>query len=193
MIGSPYARAGAVAVMLMVLAACGADAPEGSQKSSGSAPADKSAVSSGGTGTGTIKIGDFQHDLTIVRCQNLAGAIGGQAVSVSDPNNVEVSFEFPPEDWAERPASEGWSDSAAVRIDSEDPELQWQTGAESSEGFNLPAGMTAQDVAVTSFDIADDGSSVAGEGQFIELNALFAGTLTESTKGTFAFSCPAKG
>ena len=196
-------RGGALALML-VLASCGSSSSDGAKakadtdKTAQVPAADKAsdspATSKGGTGTGTIEIGEVKHDLTITRCTNMAGAMGGGAVSASEPDNVDLTFEFPPEDWAERDASEGWADMASsVRLDSEDPYTQWEFAEAVFEAYDLPDDVEAQDVAATTFDISDDGQTVTGEGQFIEVNALLAGTATELTTGTFSFSCPPKG
>lgn len=196
-------RGGALALML-VLAACGSsdsdgtkaavDADKTAQASTADETSDSPEPSQGGTGTGTIEIGDVQHDLTVTRCTNMSGAIGGAAASVSEPDNVDVIFEFPPEDRDERPASEGWADMApSVRLDSEDPYSQWELADGVLEAYNLPAEVEAQEITDTTFDISEDGQSVTGEGQFFEVNALLAGTMTEATTGTFSFSCPPKG
>lgn len=190
---------GALALML-VLAACGSDGSDGAkdgadadktdQASTGDEATDSPAESSGGTGTGTIEIGDLQHDLTVTRCLNMFGTIGGDAASVSEPDNVDVSFEFSPNDWRDRDASEGWTEDGTIRLDSEDPYEQWETGASILDQYNLPAGTQAEDFEITSYVIADDGQSVTGEAQFVELYALLGGTTTEPTTGTFSFSCP---
>ena len=144
----------------------------------------------GDAGTGTIEIGDLRHDLTITRCVTLAGAIAADAVSVSEPDNIDVSFSFSPEDWKERDASEGWTETGTVRLDSDDPYQQWESGAGSFEGFNLPAGTTATDFDITALDISDDGQSARGEGIFVEINALLGGGDAAPTPGSFEFTCP---
>lgn len=193
---------GALALML-VLAACGSDGSDGAnatadadktvQAPTGDEATDSSAASAGGTGTGTIEIGDVKHDLTVTRCMNMFDTIGGDAASVSEPDNVDVTFEFSPNDWRDRDASEGWTEDGTVRLDSEDPYEQWETGASMLEQYNLPGGAQASDFEITSYEISDDGQSVTGEAQFVELNALLAGTMTEPTTGTFSFSCPPEG
>lgn len=193
---------GGLALML-VLSACGSSGSDGAkgdaegdqtaQAPAGDEAADSPAASTGGTGTGTIEIGDLEHELTVTRCMDMFGAIGGSAVSVSEPDNIEVTFEFSPENWSERDSSEGWTEDGTLRIDSEDPYLQWEAGPSSFEQYNLPAGVSAQDFSITAYDISDDGQSVTGEAQFGELNGLLAGTNTDVTTGTFSFSCPPKG
>ncbi len=195
---------GALGLML-VLAACGSgdsavvkdagDPGKPTETSVGNGvkePAAAPGGGAGGTGLGHVEIGDARYDLTITRCTTLAGALSGGGVSVSDPDNVDVTFEFPPEDWAERPKSQGWTDNPTIRLDSADPYLQWNAGPTQVEGYNLPDGLKATDLAITNVDIADDGQSVTGEGQFIEVNALFAGKEAKPTAGTFSFSCPPK-
>ena len=196
-------RRGAIAIALMLgLAACGSGSSDGAkdvvdgdkatQTTKAGGAKDSPAASKGGTGKGTIQIGDVKHDLTITRCMDLAGAIGGAAVSVSEPENVKVSFEFPPEDWEQRDKSEGWTDMATVRFDSEEPYMQWSAGPTAVEGLNLPDGIKAEDMVITHVDIADDGQSVTGEGQFLDVNAIFAGKEAKVASGTFSFSCPPK-
>ncbi len=203
-------QAGAVFMTALMLAACGSSndgegqqvADEGqnssandqaTQQSPASDPAESPVTAEGGTGMGTVQIGDEVWEFTISRCQSLAGALGGQGQSVDDPDNVDVSFEFQPEDWEDRDASEGWDDMASIRIDSEEPYLQWETGLGALRDYNLPAGLTADDTPVTGFDISDDGQTVTGEAKFVEINALFSGQIPEIMAGTFSFSCPPKG
>lgn len=196
---------GALALML-VLAACGSG--DSNEVMDGGDPgkaiqtaigddAEEAVVApggggAGGTGLGHVEIGDVRYDLTITRCTTLAGALSGGGASVSDPDNVDVTFEFPPEDWAERPKSEGWTDISTIQIDSEEPYLQWNAGPTLVEGYNLPDGLKATDLTITNVDISDDVQSVTGEAQFIEVNALFAGKDAKPTAGTFSFSCPPK-
>ncbi len=193
---------GGLALML-VLSACGSSGSDGAKDNAdtdktdqtppGDEATDAPAASAGGTGTGMIEIGDLKHELTVTRCLSMFDTIGGDAVSVSEPDNIDVSFEFYPEDWRERDPSEGWTEDGTLRVDSEDPYLQWEAGPSSFELYNLPAGVSAEDFSITSYDISDDGQSVTGEAQFGELNALLGGTMTEPTTGTFSFSCPPKG
>ena len=144
----------------------------------------------GDAGTGVIVIGDLRHDLTIVRCVTLAGAIGADAVSVSEPDNVDVSFSFSPEDWQERDPQEGWTDTGTVRLNSDDPYQQWEAGASAFDGLNLPEGTTADDFDITSLDISDDSQSAQGEANFVEINAMFADGEAVPTPGSFEFTCP---
>ena len=111
------------------------------------APADEAAApttppapsgSNAAAGTGTITIGDLSHELTIIRCVAIAGAIGADAVSVSEPDNVDVNFSFSPENWQDRPASEGWTETGTARLDVDDPYQQWESGPSLLEVFNLP-------------------------------------------------------
>lgn len=201
---------GGAVLMTLMLAACGSSdagkGPQGAaagkdspnidqtpQQSATGESADSPGTAQGGTGMGTVQIGDDVYDFTIVRCQSLAGALGGGGESVDDPDNVDVTFEFQPEDWEDRDASEGWTNMASIRLDSEDPYLSWQTGASALQDYNLPTGMTPEDSAITSFDTSDDGQTVTGTAQFVEINALFAGQVPEIAAGTFSFSCPPKG
>jgi hypothetical protein len=141
-------------------------------------------------GTGFIEIGDLRHELTVTGCVNLFGAIGGNAESVTEPDNVEVNFDFSPEDWQERAASEGWEENGAITLRSEEPYLQWETGVSALELYNLPAGTDAAALDITSFDIDDAGQSVQGEAVFLDIVTIITGGAAEPTPGTFAFSCP---
>ncbi len=149
-----------------------------------------SGSSGGAAGTGFIQIGDLRHDLTISRCIAAFGAIGGAAESVTEPENVEVNFSFSPDDWQQRPASEGWDENGSVTLRSEDPYLQWETGPSELEFYNLPAGLDPATIDITRFDIADSGRSVQGEAVFVEIAVLFTGAEPVPTPGTFAFTCP---
>lgn len=153
-------------------------------------PAQAPESGGGDAGTGMIEFGDIRHDLTIIRCVAMAGAIAADAVSVSEPDNVDVDFSFSPEDWQERNASEGWTETGTVRLDIDDPYQQWVSGAGSLEGFNLPAGATATDFEITAIDISDDGQSARGEATFVEVNALLTDGDYVATPGSFEFTCP---
>ncbi len=165
-------------------AAASGEEPESASSDDESSPS--------GSGTGTIEIAGERHDLTITRCFAMAGAIGGDGVSTSEPDNVQFTFEFAPEDWADR-TSEGWTENGTVRLDSDDPYLQWESGESLLELYNLPDGAEPSSFVVTSYDIADDGQSVSGEAVFLELTALMTGEGAEPLPGTFAFSCPPEG
>lgn len=164
------------------------DAPPAEEAPETTPPA--SPGDNGAAGTGTITVGDVTHELTITRCVAMAGAIGADAVSVSEPDNVSADFSFSPEDWQDRPASEGWTETGTVRLDSDDPYLQWESGASTFEFFNLPAGVSATDYDITSLDISDDGQSASGTANFVEINTLLGGTDTTPIPGSFAFTCP---
>jgi len=120
----------------------------------------------------------------------LAGALSANAVSVGEPDNIDVNFEFSPEDWRERNASEGWTETGSVRLDSEDPYQQWMSGMSSLEGFNLSDGSTAADFDIATIDISDDGQSARGAATFIDINALISGGDAVPTTGSFEFTCP---
>ena len=163
------------------------------------APADEAAApttppapsgSNAAAGTGTITIGDLSHELTIIRCVAIAGAIGADAVSVSEPDNVDVNFSFSPENWQDRPASEGWTETGTARLDVDDPYQQWESGPSLLEVFNLPAGFNAADFDIITLDIADDGQSASGTANFVEINSLLSGGDVMKATGTFAFTCP---
>ena len=120
----------------------------------------------------------------------MAGALSANAVSVGEPDNIDVNFEFSPEDWRERNASEGWTETGSVRLDSEDPYQQWMLGMSSLEGFNLADGSTAADFDIATIDISDDGQSARGAATFIDINALISGGDAVPTTGSFEFTCP---
>ena len=155
------------------------------------APTESAASSSNSAaGTGTITIGDLSHELTMLRCVTMAGAISADGVSVSEPDNVDVSFSFSPEDWRDRPTSQGWTETGTARLDVDEPYEQWESGASVFEGFTLPAGTTAADFDITALDISDDGQSASGEATFVEINALLGVGDPVPTPGSFAFTCP---
>jgi hypothetical protein len=172
--------------VLILLTACGRadDAPE-----------DKAAVtervpgaSFGEPGTGLIQVGELRHELAVQRCIAMFGAVSGKAVSVKEPGNVSVSFEFSPVGWRERDASEGWEEAGNISVDSEDPYNQWITGQSLVSGYNL-GGMDAATFDITSLDAAGNGRSVRGEAVFVEYRAILSG-VPEQVPGTFQFSCP---
>ncbi len=192
-----------VALAVLLVASCGSSGSDSSstttsatangnptEQTTTSAGGGEQEEAAGGSGLGTIEIGDVRHELTITRCLNMFGAIGGDGVSVSEPDNVDVSFSFSPEDWAERDESEGWTEKGTVRLDSDDPYLQWESGQSLLEMYNLPDGVELTKLDITSYDIADDGQSVTGEAIFMELTSMMSGTGTEPIAGTFSFSCP---
>lgn len=146
--------------------------------------------SGGPGGTGHIVLGDVRHELAVTSCMSMFGALGGVAESVEDPDNLEVTFDFAPEDWQERDASEGWETAGGVTVRSEEPYQQWETGQDNIFGFNLPDGVDASELDVTSIDIDADAQTVSGEATFIDMMAVMAGD-AEPVAGSFAFSCPA--
>jgi hypothetical protein len=168
-------------------APAGTDAPVVTEAPAGGGDAGSGSAAAG---SGFIEIGDLRHDLTVTRCIQLFGAIGGSAESVTEPDNVEVTFDFSPDDWRERPASEGWEENGSITLRSEEPYLQWETGPSLLELYNLPAGIEAAAIDITTFDIDDTGSSVQGEAVFLEIVSIITGAAAEPTTGTFAFSCP---
>lgn len=187
---------------LALLGACGDD---GGDDDAASTPADTeeqaessgddggASESAGGTGTGFVQIGDERFEFTIEDCIAMFGAVAGSGVGVDDPENLEVSFDFSPDDWQDRPASEGWESNGAITVRSEEPYLQWETGGEVLAGvFNLPAGIDAADLDITSYDIDEGSSTVTGEATFLELNAVMTGG-GEPTDGSFELSCPPEG
>lgn len=140
-------------------------------------------------GSGYIELGDVRHELTVTSCMSMFGALGGVAEGVEDPENVEVTFDFSPEDWQERDASEGWETAGGITVRSEEPYEQWETGQDNVFGFNLPAGVDGSEIDVTAIDIDAEAQTVRGEATFIDLMAVMAGE-AEPVAGSFAFSCP---
>jgi len=144
----------------------------------------------GEPGTGTITIGDDTWDLDVTRCVTLAGAIGADAVAVDEPDNVTVSISLSPEDWRDRPESEGWTANGSLRLDIDEPYQQWESGIEALEGYTLPPGQAREDFAIESYDVADDGMSVEGEATFVAVDELLLGDPVEPTSGSFSITCP---
>jgi hypothetical protein len=177
----------------------GTDAPDeatdtDTASSDGDAPAatvDDGAAAAGAAGTGIVEIDGTRFDVTVIDCIDLAGALGGRFEGVDEPDNVRGDFSFSPDDWESRDASEGWEEPGSVTLRVEDPYLQWETGASLVEGYNLPDGVSADEIVVSSFDIDEQALSVRGKATFFEVNSLFAGSATEPAYGTFEFNCPA--
>ena len=201
----PRSRSAAAALVAasMLLAACGDDddvastddadlvedaAASGDDADQGADGGDAAAAGPGGSGY--IELGDVRHELTVTSCMSMFGALGGVAESTEDPENVEVTFDFAPEDWQERDASEGWETAGGVTVRSEEPYQQWETGQDNLFGINLPDGVEASELDVTAIDIDADAQTVSGEATFIDLMAAMAGD-AEPVAGSFAFSCPA--
>jgi hypothetical protein len=186
----------AVIGFLLVLASCGGS-DDAASPSVSSATDDAPAVTSGSEtpdssaapGTGLIQIGDIRHELTVPFCASFADSLTGRAVSVSEPDNVNVNFNFSPEDWRDR-SSEGWTDPGNVRVDIVDRDQQWESGAKAFEGYTLPDGVDPASFEITALDITDDGQSASGQATFVDLNALLADGNSTATPGSFEFTCP---
>lgn len=212
----PLRSLAAVMAAGLVVAACGGDDDTTSTTADGAAGADDATASpatadeeladeepadsadtpddTGGTGeagVGFVEIGGTRFDVTVSDCIEMAGAIGGRFVGVDDAANVSGNFTFSPNDWESRDAGEGWTDAGSLTLRSDDPYLQWETGQELVEGYNLPAGVTADQLAVTEYRIDEDAPSVRGTAGFLDVNALMTGTATEPVTGTFELTCPA--
>ena len=171
----------------LVLAACGReDVPPAEATEAREDPAAN--VGYGEPGTGFIEVGDQRHELNVRRCLSMFGALSGSAVSASEPDNVSVTFEFSPVDWRARDASDGWEETGTVRVRSDDPYNQWETGPSAVEMYNL-GGLDPESLDITSLEIAPNGRSARGEAAFIEMRAVMAGT-PEAVPGAFEFSCP---
>ncbi len=215
-LGCCVLRAGAVIALTVGLSACGGSddaqtAPDSTTTTAAAADTDAGADAESattvtepasdegdaappaGSAVGMMQIGEERFDLTVVRCITMGGAVGGDAVGVDDPDNLQASFFFSPEDWRQRPSSEGWTEDGTLRIDSDEPYWQWESGQSTFEGFNLPSGLDPTMIDIVSYDIADDGGSVRGEAMFLELNEMLSGTMVEPVAGSFEFSCPPSG
>jgi hypothetical protein len=172
--------------VLVLLAACGrAEEPAVDEVRAANRVA---AGAFGEQGTGFIHVGHLRHELTVQRCIAMFGAVSGMAVSVTEPDNVSVSFEFSPVDWRERDPSEGWEEAGNISVGSEDPYNQWITGQSLVSDYNL-GGMDSATFDITSLDAAGNGRSVRGEAVFVEYRAILSG-VPEQVPGTFQFSCP---
>lgn len=147
-----------------------------------------------------IQVGELRHELKVTRCTSMAGAMGGEAESVTEPDNVEVSFELPPDDWADSKTIGLLGHSGLIRVSIEDAYLEWVTSPQNAEELNLPDGVNASDVAVTDFVVSDDGQTMEGKATFIEVrkrspksNPGIPEDATPAETGTFSFSCPPAG
>ena len=198
----------ALVAVSMLLGACGGDDDDGAAVDDVDLVEDAAAATDAGAddegddagegdgegsaepgGTGHIELGDVRHELTVTSCMSMFGALGGVAESTEDPENIEVTFDFAPEDWQDRDASEGWETAGGVTVRSEEPYQQWETGQDNIFGFNLPEGVDASELDVTSIDIDADAQAVSGDATFIDMMAVMAGD-AEPVAGSFAFSCP---
>lgn len=56
--------------------------------------------------------------------------------------------------------------------------------------MNLPDGVDAAELDITSVDIDEDAQTASGEAMFIDLGAVMAGDAAGPVAGTFAFACP---
>lgn len=173
--------------LCLVLVACGRE--DASPAEATEAREDPAAnVGFGEPGTGFVEVGDQRHDLNVWRCLSMFGALSGSAASIIEPDNVSVTFEFSPADWRERDASEGWEETGTVRVRSDDPYNQWETGPSAVEMYNL-RGLDPESLDITSLEIASNGRSARGEAVFIDINSVMAGA-PEVLPGAFQFSCP---
>ncbi|MGB3409881.1 MAG: hypothetical protein WBA45_01685 [Microthrixaceae bacterium] len=200
-----------VVVLALVLAGCGSGEESGSKSSSGSGEqgsstaagqgTDDSAAAQGGTGKGMIEVGELRHELTVTRCTSMAGAMGGDAESVTEPDNVEVYFELPPDDWADSKTIELLDHSGLIRVSIEDSYLEWVANPQGAEELNLPDGATASEIAVTDLVVSDDGQTMEGKATFLEVRRRTPKSNptripeddTPTETGTFSFSCPPAG
>ena len=197
----------AVSAVGALVVACGGDEPTDTENTSG-APATPAATTdttadpqatveestpapSASAGVGFIEISGTRYDVTVSDCLDMAGAMGGRFKGVDDPDNVSGDFSFSPDDWETRNSSEGWTEPGSLTLRVEEPYLQWESGVSLIEVYNLPAGVTAEDVVVTRFEIDEQTLSVQGEATFLEVNSLMTGSATPPSAGTFAFACPA--
>lgn len=182
----------------MLLVACGDDDDDGAaatddadllEEASASGGAGDPVAPAGPGGAGHIQIGDVRHELTVTSCMEMAGALGGIAEGTDDPENLEVTFDFAPEDWQARDASEGWETAGGITVRSEEPYEQWETGQDNIFGFNLPDGVDASELDITAVDVDVDAQTASGEATFIDLTAVMAGD-AEPVDGSFSFACP---
>lgn len=185
-----------VGLLAFALAGCGGNtsAPEAASADTGTPsrqPEPPAAIGTiGTTGKGFIQIGDLRHELTVKRCITMAGALGGQATSSDQPDNVSVSFDFSPQDWKLRPASEGWEETGSVTLRSKEPYLQWSSGPSGFDGFNLQ-GIDPATLDITALEISADGRSARGQARFLDVQGLMRGE-ANVVDGNFEFSCPPK-
>ncbi len=143
----------------------------------------------GGTGKGMIEVGDLRYELTVTRCTPMMGTISGVAESVTEPDNVEVYFELPPNDWSDSESIEALDHAGMIKLSIENPYTRWATGHSDIAVMNLPSGLDAAGIVLTERDVAEDLQNMQGKGTFVEV----FGTTDEHRIGTFTFSCPPAG
>lgn len=182
-----------VGLLVWGLAGCGEENTASAQTGAQSTPPSSESAenaSFGKPGTGFIKLGDLQHDLTVRRCITMAGALGGDAVSTDEPGNFKVRFDFSPANWRKRPGSEGWEEAGTIRVDSKTPYKQWESGLSAVSGYNL-GGIDPATLDITALEISGNGRSARGEARFLDVGALMQGSASTVT-GSFALTCPGK-
>lgn len=180
-------------LLAFTLASCGGNtsAPEASSADhSATTRPTESPATIGTSGTGFIQIGDLRHELTVRRCMTMAGALGGQATGTDQTDNIRVNFDFSPQDWKRRPASEGWDETGSVTLRSEEPYLQWSSGPSAVDGFNLQ-GIDPTSLDITALEISADGRSARGKARFLDVQRLMRGE-ANVVDGSFEFVCPPK-
>lgn len=195
---------GAVGLALvLVLSGCAPGAgmgPDGGDATSDEA--NDSATAQGDTaqrvaGKGMIEIGELRYELAVTRCTQILRTVGGDAESVTEPNNVQVYFEFPPNDWTDSEAIENLGHTGLVKLRIEDVYANWVTSPTEVEDMNLPHGVDAADVVVTELNVSADGQTMEGKATFLEVNqrSLQQNPRTAdddrpTEAGYFSFSCP---
>lgn len=190
---STTCSASILGLLAFALASCGGNtsAPEASSADhSATTHQTGSQAAIGSTGKGFIQIGELRHDLTVKRCMTMAGALGGQAAGSDQPDNISVSFDFSPQGWKQRPASEGWEETGSVTLRSKEPYLQWSSGPSTVDGFNLK-GIDPATLDITALEISTDGRSARGQARFLDVEGLMRGE-ANVVDGRFEFSCPPK-
>lgn len=185
---------GAVGLGLaLVLAGCGSSGENGSENPTGNDEGAKGPdtaqelpAAKGGTGKGMIEVGDLRYELKVTRCTPIMGTIRGEAESVTEPDNVEVYLELPPNDWSDKKSMDMLDHAGMVRLEIEDSYVKWVTGHSSIEVPNLPKGLQDAGIVLSERNVSKDLQSMEGKGTFVEVN----GTTDEEKLGTFSFSCP---
>jgi len=131
-----------------------------------------------------LKIGKYQYAFKLTQCNSMLRYGKGKA---KDGSDVTLSFELPPVDWENRPASEGWSDNGSFRIRDNKNNLDWAADEDIPRDLtNVSPGQSQVD----SFTI--DGKHASGSATFIDITAVMTTGRAEAVKGTFEVDCNPK-
>lgn len=139
----------------------------------------------------------MSYEVTVHRCSDMFGTIGGDGVAVSEPDIVSEQFELPTNKLSEAGSLELMGHSGLVRIKFEDSGPKWLSISTNAADYNLPPRVSAEDVGITDLDTAENGESTRGTATFLEVSLRTPpesprqlGDDKPTQNGTFSLSCP---